>query len=1010
MARARFDYTQVPTPGQKRYNVTLKWNRKVTGVAQSDVTVEGGRIDEFIDFADIAATTYLWINVDAVLSKLKITLAKDAADQGNDEVSIEWNFGTPVTLTADKTLAEPGDTVSLIAKFASDVTGVAAADFSATDADDSAVTLENFQADAEDASRYTIDAVMPKNGSGTVSVVLAENAATEKNPETSVDIAYSPVSVVLTDDDADDVIDYGGSVKITATFDRPVTGMTADDFSASVGAVSGFTKVSDKIYSVTWTAPTTGSGTAKITLAEDAASEGNPEISVSLQYPFPPATATLTALPTSVNNGASATLTATFDKDVTGIAADDFSADVGTLSDFTKVSKKVYRITYTAPTSGTGTARITLQENAATQRNAAKTVDIAYAPEPPATVRLARGVASVFNGKTTLITATFSKNVSGIALNDFSADDGSVSAFKRISAKVYRITYTAPAAGSGTDTITLRANAATVGNPEATVDVKYAPEPPATVALVAAPPSVNTDGTSTLTATFSKDVTGVALDDFSANDGAVSAFKRISARVYEVTYTAPSSGRGTATVTLRGNAATVGNPEATVDIQYAPIPPAMVKLEAGATFLGNRKTTLITATFSKDVTGVALNDFSASVGRVSGFTKASAKVYRITYTAPAAGGGTARITLRGNAATVGNPEATVDIEYAPIPEVTLTAGPEYVDTYDETLGYNVLPESLGALKRIYPNGAVENLGNLWYDERPHNIAATRLLSIGSDLHLMMGYGPLDEVLKPDSPASQPDNVQHLVYGKTLRYVISDASFTGSIYNALVNLAKLLDATFSIEKNIIHIRQRRVVRSETDSSTGTGTGNIRFKNANKAFPSKGYLRIGDEFIEYTGIRSRAFTGIRRGVLGTTVANHPDSSQIVYLSAVIGRQRITALPKIQSDISRVFNVIQNRSGSVRIQDTQSISKYGEKVYTLNLEKLTDHNLKWQEIIFQRYLENLKDLQYLITLKLKTIGVLKLGDVIGFKYDQLLYVMQSVSIQQTQRSITLKGRTIA
>ena len=1009
MASARFDTNGNPKPGQKGFVVRLYWNQKVTGITQSNFTLEGGTIAEFSDFADIAAITYLWINVNAVLSKLKITLAEDAADQGNAEVSIEWNFGTPVTLTADKTLTEPGEVVTLTAKFASDVTGVAAADFSATDADNTAVTLENFQADAEDASRYTIDAVMPKTGSGTVSVVLAENAATEKNPQASVDIAYSPVSVVLTDDDADDIIDYGGSVKINATYDRAVSGIAADDFSASVGNLSGFKKVSDLIYEITWTAPTTGSGTAKITLAEDAASQGNPETSVSLQYPYPPAIATLTAVPPAVTNGASSTVTATFDKDVTGIATDDFSADDGTLSDFTKVSAKVYRITYTAPAAGTGTARITLRQNAATQRNTAKTIDIAYAPEPPATVTLARGAASVFNGQTTRVTATFSKNVAGIAANDFSADFGTLSGFTKVSAKVYRITYTAPSSGSGKTTVTLRQNAATVGNAEASVEIAYAPEPPATVALVAVPPSVNTDGTAIVTATFSKDVTGVALNDFSADDGSVSAFKRVSAKVYHVTYTAPSSGRGTDTVTLRANAATVGNAEASVEIQYAPIPPAMVKLEVGTTFVSNRKTTLITATFSKDVTGIALNDFSADDGSVSAFKRVSAKVYHVTYTAPAAGSGNDTITLRANAATVGNPSATVEIEYAPLPDATLRVGPEYANTYDEELGYNVFPERLGALKRIYPNGAVENLGNLWYDDHAWNIAATRPLSIGPDLHLMMGYGPLDAVLRTDSPASQPDNVQHLVYTKTLRYVISDASFSQSVYNALVTLARLLDATLSIEKNIIHIRQRRIVRSQTEGSTGTGTQNISFKNANKAFPSKGYLNIGTEFIEYTGIRQDAFTGIRRGVLGTTIATHDAGSQIVSLSAVVGQQLMTARQKIQADTSRIFNVIQNSSGSVRIKDPESIAKYGEKVYTLNVEKLTDHDQAWQKELFQRYLKTLKDLHYLITLKLKPIGHLRLGDVIGFKYDQLLYVMRIVSLRNTPKTTEIQGRTI-
>ncbi|MYC40245.1 MAG: hypothetical protein F4X55_04440, partial [Candidatus Dadabacteria bacterium] len=364
---ASFSFSSsTPRAGQRGFLVRIVWDQVVTGVTQSDITVKGGTISALVSLSN---TTFLWVNVDSGELGLKITVAKDAATQGNKEGSVQWGtFGIAVTLTASKTLSEPGTKVTLTADFESDVTGVTAADFSATDADGTAVTLENFQADSTDASRYTIDAVMPSSGSGTVTVKLAENAATEGNTEETVDITYSPVSVVFTDDDADDIIDYSGTVKLTATFNRAVTGINAADFTATVGTLSGFKKVSDLIYEITWTAPASGSGTATITLAEDAATQGNPEATLSLTYPTP-ATVTLTAVPTLVNIARDATVTATFNKDVTGIALDDFTADVGTLSGLKKVSAKVYRITWTAPASGSGTAKITLAEDAATQGN-----------------------------------------------------------------------------------------------------------------------------------------------------------------------------------------------------------------------------------------------------------------------------------------------------------------------------------------------------------------------------------------------------------------------------------------------------------------------------------------------------------------------------------------------------------------------------------------------------------------------------------------------------------------
>ena len=91
-------------------------------------------------------------------------------------------------------------------------------------------------------------------------------------------------------------------------------------------------------------------------------------------------------------------------------------------------------------------------------------------------------------------------------------------------------------------------------------------------------------------------------------------------------------------------------------------------------------------------------------------------------------------------------------------------------TYNAAMGYNILPESLGALKKVNASGSVESLGNLWYGERPYNVALTRPLSVGGDLHVTMGYGNANEVLRYNSLASKADNFVHLVFGNRLKYI------------------------------------------------------------------------------------------------------------------------------------------------------------------------------------------------------------------------------------------------
>lgn len=55
-----------------------------------------------------------------------------------------------------------------------------------------------------------------------------------------------------------------------------------------------------------------------------------------------------------------------------------------------------------------------------------------------------------------------------------------------------------------------------------------------------------------------------------------------------------------------------------------------------------------------------------------------------------------------------------------------------------------------------------------------------------------------------------------------------------------------------------------------------------------FACEGYIRIGDEYITYTGKRDCAFTGCTRGADDTTIAAHPDEATVISLSEVCSRE--------------------------------------------------------------------------------------------------------------------------
>jgi hypothetical protein len=334
-------------------------------------------------------------------------------------------------------------------------------------------------------------------------------------------------------------------------------------------------------------------------------------------------------------------------------------------------------------------------------------------------------------------------------------------------------------------------------------------------------------------------------------------------------------------------------------------------------------------------------------------------------------------------------------------------------TYNAEMGYNLLPESLGALKKVNASGRVEHLGNVWHSEQPYNIFPTRMLSIDGDLHITAGYGNLDELLRFNSPASAADNMVHIVYGRTLHYVLPRFSPNGrSVYAALAGIAKSVNATLSFRNNTIFISDRRPFRALTDGATGTGTGDLSFSDANKAFPSSGYLFIGKEILKYTGITGGAFTGVQRGVLGSEIANHPNDSEVVYLDNIIQTEKLGSPYKaitLQSDVNRIFNVIRDSSGVAEVRDEDSIALYGERPYTLDLPGLTRHEKAWIEEIFRSYLKELSTLQQIVNIQVVPDFSLRLGQIVPFFYKGLIRAMRVVSIRYERQTTHIKGRTL-
>ena len=335
-----------------------------------------------------------------------------------------------------------------------------------------------------------------------------------------------------------------------------------------------------------------------------------------------------------------------------------------------------------------------------------------------------------------------------------------------------------------------------------------------------------------------------------------------------------------------------------------------------------------------------------------------------------------------------------------------------LDSWDAETEQNVLPDAKGYLKRVQhgvPSPKAESLGNVWFDENAFRGTSMQMLSFNDALHFVMAEDIAENVLQRHSLASEPTNFQWLTYGKKLNFRF-DPPTSGSVYEALVDIATKTYATFSMDRNIISIKNRRVAGALVDGAVTINATTITYDNTNKTFPASGYLRIDDEIIRYTARTSTTFSGLERGANGTTPAAHADNTEILFLNGILDKDMLTGDVSIGLHWEHLYNVVQDSNLRVKKADPSSLDMFGERVLDIGLN-LNEHKVVWLEFLVDQYLQQFKDTQHLLRLDLQPNITARLGDIIGFNYaGELLFSLKVMDITYGLKASRIIGRQVA
>ncbi|HBO41677.1 MAG TPA: glycosyl hydrolase, partial [Spirochaetaceae bacterium] len=347
------------------------------------------------------------------------------------------------------TVAGPSSLVTIT--FSEPVTGFTIADLAVDNG-----TLSTF---AGSGATYTVTFTASANTEaasngfqvGSAYIDAAGNSGSVGSAAYSIDTKAPTVTSVLFDDSNLNVA--GPSSLVTIIFSQDVTGFTVGDISAPNGALSAFSG-SGATYTVTFTASANTEaasnsfqvGSAYIDAAGNSGSVGSSTYSVDTKTP---SVASIVFTDNSLNvAGPSSLVTITFSEPVTGFTVGDISAPNGALSAFSG-SGASYTVTFTA-TANTEAASNSFQvgsdysDAVGNSGNANSTTYSIDTVAPTVASIVFADDSLTVAGPSSLVTITFSEPVTGLAVGDLTAPNGTLSAFDG-TGTTYTVTFTATA-------------------------------------------------------------------------------------------------------------------------------------------------------------------------------------------------------------------------------------------------------------------------------------------------------------------------------------------------------------------------------------------------------------------------------------------------------------------------------------------------------------------------------------------------------------------------------------
>jgi len=617
--------------------LTLIFSGDITGLSAADLTVVGATKGTLTKTG--IGTYTLGVSGITVANGANLTVA--AAKPGfiftPSSRTVAANVSTSAisfdSLSANGTSGSVA-TTTLTLFFSADVTGLTATDITVTGGTKGALTRIG-----TGVYNLGISALTVTNGANiTVTVAKTGFTFTPSSRSVAANVATNMISF-----DSLSANGTSGSVSttnLTLFFGADVAGLTTADITVTGATEGALTRIGTGVYSLGVSGITVANGSnLTVTVAKPGFTFTPSSRSVAAKV----ATSTISfnALTANGESGSVSTtlLTMVFSADVAGLSASDIIIDGASRGTLTRTSAGVYTLGVSSITvANGGNITVAVSKSGFVFTPSIKTVTANVL------TRAINFTSLTANGtggsvSTTVLTLTFSADVTGLASTDITVIGATKGSLTRTGTGVYNLSISSISVADGAELTVGVSKVGYVFTPSnQTVAAKVLTRAIDIISIDANGTS-NSVSTTALTLTFSADVPGLSASNITLIGATKAALTSVGGGVYTLGITGITVMNGAnLTVSVSKPGFSFEPASVSVAANVAPTPVTFSSVAANGAS-ATQTTTLLTLTFSRDITGLSAGDFTVTGATTGVLTRTGTGTYTLAISAIAVANG-----------------------------------------------------------------------------------------------------------------------------------------------------------------------------------------------------------------------------------------------------------------------------------------------------------------------------------------------------------------------------------